>query len=122
MRLRRPGVRIRSIHRILESKPDSAVEENLPSQPPTQPINLGSYLKFINQFNAAGTAKPRSVIAFSTASIDLLSEFRSRRKPLQQRHSSDVSRQPFKRVERQSQDPEASAIGSCILLGCPQRR
>jgi hypothetical protein len=41
--LRRPGARIRIIHRILESKPDSVVEENLPAQPPTQPINLGSY-------------------------------------------------------------------------------
>src|SRR5271155_1384762 len=41
--LRRPAARIRIIHRILESKPDSAVEENLPPQPPTQPINLGSY-------------------------------------------------------------------------------
>jgi len=47
-------------------------------------------VKFINQFNAAGTAKPRSVIAFSTASIDLLSEFRSRRKPLWHRHSPDA--------------------------------
>jgi hypothetical protein len=28
--LRRPAARIRIIHRILESKPDSAVEENLP--------------------------------------------------------------------------------------------
>jgi len=43
--------------------------------------------------------------------------FPTTRKPLQQRHSPDVSRQPFKRVERQSQDAEASAIGSCILLG-----